>query len=59
MKPMLKPPKTKRLKPKTNELLSCFAFRFNFSRYAKAALEGKLLGALRVGSSTCPLLTST
>jgi hypothetical protein len=37
-KPMLKPPGTKHLKLKRDELLSTFAFKFNLRRFTKALL---------------------
>ena len=37
MKPMSKPPGTKRLKLKCDELLSSFAFNFNLRRYNTGA----------------------
>jgi len=37
MKPKLKPPETKRLKPKSDIRLSKSAFKFNLRRYAEAA----------------------
>jgi len=36
IKPMLKPPGTKRLKPKYDEPLSSLTFNFNLRRYSKA-----------------------
>jgi len=36
IKPKLKPPVTKRLKPKLDTLLSTFAFKLNLRRYDKA-----------------------
>ena len=44
-KPMLKAPGTKRLKPKYDELLSKFAFKFNLRRYTSA-------------TSSCPTATT-
>ena len=35
IKPKLKPPGTKRLKPKLDELLSTSAFKFNLRRYGE------------------------
>jgi len=40
MKPKLKPPGTKRLKPKCDMLLSTSAFKFNLLRYDAAGAAG-------------------
>jgi hypothetical protein len=37
MKPMLKPPRTKRLKLKCDILLSSYSFKFNLRRYTSAS----------------------
>jgi len=39
IKPNLKAPETKRLKPKYCTMLSLFAFNFNLRRYNKAAMK--------------------
>jgi len=40
MKPTLEPPGIKRLKLKSQELLSSFAFKFNSRRYILVGVEG-------------------
>jgi len=45
MKPMLKPPGTRRLKLNCDKLLSTFAFKFNLRRYNMAALDRHVAGA--------------
>jgi hypothetical protein len=39
MKPTLKLPRTKRLKPEHGNMLSNFAFNFKLRRYSKAAMN--------------------
>jgi hypothetical protein len=46
MKPELKPPGTKRLKPDYDELLSTLAFKFNLRRYNKADVVVDIVGVL-------------
>jgi hypothetical protein len=45
---MLKPPGTKRLKPKHDETLSNVAFKFNMRRYIMGAVVSHLGGAVQV-----------
>ena len=66
MKPTLKPPGTKRLKPKYDEPLSNFAFKFNLRRYItertttpymtkyeRARILGRG-GGINIGVTVCP-----
>ena len=61
MKPKLKPPGTKRLKPKCDILLSTSAFNLNSRRYNKGGVEadpqGVQGGACAEDSPTEPVLT--
>jgi hypothetical protein len=64
MKPTLRPPGSKRLKPESHELPSNFAFKFNLRRYSKAVsrqqftltvVKDKIrMKALRAGAYTRP-----
>jgi len=49
IKPMLKPPGTKRLKLNHNKVLSNFAFKFNLRRYTRGRWCGASAGARRQG----------
>ena len=48
MKPILKPPRSKRLKLKYDVLLSYFAFKFNLRRYTKARFVHFVTGSGRL-----------
>ena len=51
IKPMLKPPGTKRLKLNCDEPLSSFAFTFNVRPYTKVAPGGRLGATLVIAPS--------
>jgi len=57
IKPMLKAPKTKRLKLKIDDLLSIFAFEFNLRRYTSEIWPGTFAG--EAGDNTRPPFSST
>jgi hypothetical protein len=59
MNPMLKGPRAKRLKVKSHELLSSFAFKFNLCRYVtvgtgRDAYKMAIMRHLEAGDYTAP-----
>jgi len=59
MKPMLKPPRSKRLRLEHEKVLSNFAFKFNLLRYSAALTARGVAHNRTAGAYTRPLLTST
>ena len=56
VKPMLKPPETKRLKPKCDGPLSNFAFEFNLRRYNEGLTMTSGTGAAAAAQEKAPMM---